>query len=107
MHRIVHQLERQARIGAGLARQVSMQATALSVLDGLSLSLSRQLDPESAIGETLAECLDAAGLSVGAILLREANGQLSVKAQVGSPIRARLEQARRPFFIVHSARAAC
>ncbi|MGO9835756.1 MAG: response regulator [Polyangiaceae bacterium] len=84
LRRIAHQLERQASIGAGLARQVSVQATALSVLDGLSESLSRQLDPESLLNSTLAECLDAAGLSFGAILLRGATGQLTVKAQVGS-----------------------
>jgi PAS domain S-box-containing protein len=86
LRRIAHQLERQASIGAGLARQVSLQSTALSVLDGLSQSLSRQLDPESALGDTLAECLDAAGLSVGAILLRGTGDQLIVKAQVGSPV---------------------
>jgi PAS domain S-box-containing protein len=87
LRRIAHQLERQAIIGAGLARQVSLQATALSVLDGLSDSLSRQLDPESALGETLAECLDAAGLSVGTILLRGADNELIVKAHVGSAVR--------------------
>jgi two-component system cell cycle sensor histidine kinase/response regulator CckA len=87
LRRIAHQLERQATIGAGLARQVSLQATALSVLDGLSDSLSRQLDPESALGETLADCLDAAGLSVGTILLRGADNEFTVKAQVGSAVR--------------------
>lgn len=84
LRRVARQLERQTNLGAGLARQVSVQATALSVLDSLSNSLSRQLDPESALGDTLAECLDAAGLSVGAILLREASGRLAVKAHVGS-----------------------
>jgi PAS domain S-box-containing protein len=85
LRRIAHQLERQASLGSGLARQVSLQATALSVLDGLSESLARQLDPENALAETLAECLDAAGLSVGAILLRETGGRLTAKAQIGWP----------------------
>ena len=87
LRRIAHQLERQASIGAGLARQVSLQATALSVLDSLSDSLSRQLDPESALGDTLAECLDAAGLSVGAILLCEASDQLDGQGarRIGDP----------------------
>lgn len=84
LRRITHQLERQATLGAGLARQVSLQATALSVLDSLSDSLSRELDPENALNDTLAECLDAAGLSVGAILLTGANGELILKANVGS-----------------------
>jgi PAS domain S-box-containing protein len=86
LRRIAHQLERQATLGAGLARQVTLQANALSVLDGLSASLSRQLDPENALRETLAECLDAAGLSVGAILLRDHDDQLTLKAHVGSAI---------------------
>ncbi|MGH7440538.1 MAG: response regulator [Polyangiaceae bacterium] len=86
LRRIAHQLERQATIGAGLARRVSLQASALSVLDGLSDTLTRQLDPESALGDTLAECLDAAGLSVGAILLLDDDGQLSAKAHVGSSV---------------------
>jgi PAS domain S-box-containing protein len=84
LRRITHQLERQASLGAGLVRQVSLQATALSVLDNLSDSLSRELDPESALKGTLAKCLDAAGLSVGAVLLSDASGELALKATVGS-----------------------
>ncbi len=85
--RIAYQLERQASLGAGLARQVSLQATALSVLDNLSGSLSRELDPERALDDTLAGCLDAAGLSVGAILLSEAGGDLALKASMGQATR--------------------
>ena len=87
LRRIAHQLERQAKMGAGLARQVTLQATALSVLDSLSDSLARQLDPESALREILSECLDAAGLSVGSILLRDADDRLTIKAHVGSAVR--------------------
>ncbi len=86
LRRVAHQLERQASIGAGLERRMSLQSTALSVLDGLSESLSKQLDPERALGETLAGCLDAAGLSVGAILLLGADGRLTAKADVGTPV---------------------
>jgi PAS domain S-box-containing protein len=82
--RLTHQLERQASMGAGLARQVSLQATALSVLDSLANSLSRELDPENALNGALSECLDAAGLSVGAILLSGGSGELALKAHVGS-----------------------
>jgi PAS domain S-box-containing protein len=91
LRRIAHQLERQANIGTRLARRVSLQATALSVLDHLSDSLSRQLDPESALTDTLAECLDAAGLSVGAILLRDGGGGLVLKAHVGSLVDLQLD----------------
>src|SRR5580658_8124731 len=56
LRRITHQLERQASLGAGLARQVALQTTALSVLDHLTDSLSRELNPESALNDTLAQC---------------------------------------------------
>jgi PAS domain S-box-containing protein len=83
LRRIVRQLERQASISTSLARQVSLQATALSLLDGLGVSLSRQRDPESVLGDTLAECLHASGLSVGTILLLQADGHLAVRAHLG------------------------
>jgi PAS domain S-box-containing protein len=89
LQRVAHQLERQANIGAGLARRVALQASALVVLDGLTDSLACELDPESALGETLARCLDAAGVSVGAILLKEGAEHLVLKAHVGS--RAQLQ----------------
>jgi PAS domain S-box-containing protein len=84
LRRIEHQLEREASRGVGLMRRVSLQASALSVLDSLSDSLARQIDPESALGDTLAQCLDAAGLSIGAVLLRAPTGDFAVKAQLGS-----------------------
>ena len=83
--RVAHQLERQAAIGVGLAHRASVQATALSVLEAISNALDGQLDPESALGETLTCCLDSAGLSVGAILLRDASGNMTVRAHVGAP----------------------
>jgi two-component system, cell cycle sensor histidine kinase and response regulator CckA len=83
--RVAHQLERQAAIGLGLAQRASVQATALSVLESISNALAAQLDPESALGDTLTSCLDSAGLSVGAILLRDASGELTVRANVGVP----------------------
>jgi PAS domain S-box-containing protein len=84
LRRVARQLERQASISVGLARRVSLQASALSVLDSLSDSLSRQLDPENALDDTLDRCLDAAGLSVGAVFLHADAHGLTLKAQVGS-----------------------
>ncbi|MBL8613576.1 MAG: response regulator [Myxococcales bacterium] len=82
--RVAHQLERQAALGADYARRAAVRATALAVLDGISDTLARQVDPESEIGSTLDTCLDAAGLSVGAILLRDAaSSPLVVKAALG------------------------
>jgi two-component system cell cycle sensor histidine kinase/response regulator CckA len=83
--RVAHQLERQATIALGLAQRASIQATALSMLEAISNALAAQPDPESALGETLTSCLDSAGMSVGAILLRDPSGQLTVRAHVGAP----------------------
>jgi PAS domain S-box-containing protein len=85
LKRVARQLERQAGAGQALSRQVSRQATVLSVLNGFSESLSRQVAPENTLQHTLAECLDAAGLSVGAILLKKAAGNLTLETQLGAP----------------------
>jgi PAS domain S-box-containing protein len=86
LQRIANQLERQASLGIASARRGALQSSALSILDGLSESIGRELDPESAFDDTLARCLDAAGMSVGAILLRDARGGFAVKAHLGSTI---------------------
>jgi PAS domain S-box-containing protein len=84
LRRISHQLERQASIGVDLARRVALQASTLSVLEALSDALAQETQPENMLGEMLAKCLDAAGISVGAILLYEAGDTLSVKTCIGS-----------------------
>ena len=92
LRRIAHQLERQAALNTGLAQRASLQATALSVLEGISDSLAGQLDPESALEDTLTQCLDAAGLSVGAIMIQDAQGTLTLKAHVGGASVADFER---------------
>jgi PAS domain S-box-containing protein len=84
LRRIAHQLERQANISRSLARRATLQASALTFLDDLSESLAQELDPESALSDTLDRCLDAAGISLGAILLCTESGQLSLRAHVGA-----------------------
>lgn len=92
LRRIAHQLERQAALNASLAQRASIQATALSVLEGISDALAGQLDPESALEDTLTRCLDSAGLSVGAILMQTPRGDLKVKAHVGAGEAGQLER---------------
>jgi PAS domain S-box-containing protein len=84
LRRIARQLERQAALNTGLAQRASLQATALSVLEGISNSLAGQVDPEGALEDTLTQCLDAAGLSVGAIMILDAHGKLTLRAHVGT-----------------------
>ncbi len=91
LRRVAHQLALQTGMGLSLARRVSLQASALSVLEVLSDTLAGQLDPENALDDTLAKCLDATGLSVGAILLFDESGPLKVKAHVGSKAHLRWE----------------
>src|SRR6185503_10544426 len=49
-------------------------------------SFAQELDPESALTDTLGKCLDAAGISLGAILLCVESGQLTLRAHVGSKL---------------------
>jgi PAS domain S-box-containing protein len=84
LRRIARQLERQAALNTGLVQRASLQATALSVLEGISDALAGQLDPESALEDTLTRCLDAAGLSVGAIMIQDAHGKLTLRAHIGA-----------------------
>ena len=84
LRRISHQLERQASIGVDLARRVALQASTLSVLEALSDALAQEVQPENMLAEMLAKCLDAAGVSVGAILLYETGDALSVETCIGS-----------------------
>jgi two-component system cell cycle sensor histidine kinase/response regulator CckA len=81
--RLVRQLERQADSNATLARRCAFQAAELAMLAGISQVLARIDRVEAMLNEILVRCLDAAGLSRGAILLRDEHGRLAVQAQVG------------------------
>jgi PAS domain S-box-containing protein len=63
--RLLVQLERQTARNEALVRQAAIQATALSIIRGLSEILAQPRDVPQILGDVLVHCLDAAGLSTG------------------------------------------
>ncbi len=81
--RFLSQLEREADANLGLTQRVTLQAAALNALAAIADALSRQVDIETATKEVLRRCVDAAGLSRAAVLLRRADGGLTCASQIG------------------------
>jgi PAS domain S-box-containing protein len=80
---VIHQLERQAAAAAGLSQRCGIQAGQLSLLSGVADALTQKLDPDVALRDVLAATLDAAGISKGALILRNANGTLELRQDIG------------------------
>ncbi len=78
--RIVHRLERRASLNVELSRRCSLQAAELAVLTGISESLTKQIAPDLSL--VLEQCLDAGGVSAGA-LFEIKEGGLARRAAVG------------------------
>jgi CheY-like chemotaxis protein/signal transduction histidine kinase len=72
MRRVVNQLERQVTLNARAARRCAFLTAELSVLSGISEALASSDDIDAALQQVLAACLDAGGISVGALYLVEA-----------------------------------
>jgi two-component system, cell cycle sensor histidine kinase and response regulator CckA len=85
--RLQVQLERQTAHNEKLLRQAAIQATALSLIRGLSEVLAQPRDVPHVLGDVLAHCLDAAGLSTGLLYMAEAEGggHHRLQAQFGVP----------------------
>ncbi|HEY2804323.1 MAG TPA: PAS domain S-box protein, partial [Gemmatimonadales bacterium] len=69
--------------GLDPGHRAELQASALGVLGAIADALSRRKDVETALDEVLAQSIDAAGLSRGAILLFESGDQLRCLSQIG------------------------
>jgi PAS domain S-box-containing protein len=80
--RLQVQLERQTARNEALARQAAIQATALSVIRGLSEALANPRSAPRVVGDVLVHCLDATGLSTGLLYLVE-DGRLRLETQFG------------------------
>ncbi|HWB80203.1 MAG TPA: response regulator [Nannocystaceae bacterium] len=65
--RVMKQLERQVALNAGMAQRCATLSAELSVLSGISQALATEQDISVVLGETLAACFDAGGISVGAL----------------------------------------
>ncbi|HLG18695.1 MAG TPA: response regulator [Bdellovibrionota bacterium] len=83
MERAMLQLERQAAINAGLTERCLIQSAALSVLGATSGALAGQEAIEEALDLSLQHCLDASGLSRGALYLMDSENRLVLQAEVG------------------------
>jgi PAS domain S-box-containing protein len=85
------QLERQAARNETLLRQGAIQATALSIIRGLSEVLAQPKDITQILADVLVHCLDAAGLSTGLLYSMEADGRHRLQALFGVPIGLRVD----------------
>jgi two-component system cell cycle sensor histidine kinase/response regulator CckA len=83
--RLLVQLERQTARNEALLRQAAIQATALSIIRGLSEVLAQPADVPQILGDVLVHCLDAAGLSTGLLYMADADGRHRLQAQFGIP----------------------
>jgi PAS domain S-box-containing protein len=80
---VIQQLERQATTMAGLAQRSALQGAQLSLLSGVTDALTQNTDVDAAVRDVLASTLDAAGISKGALMLRDAGGVLQLRQCVG------------------------
>jgi two-component system, cell cycle sensor histidine kinase and response regulator CckA len=87
--RLQVQLERQTARNDALVRQAAIQATALSVIRGLSEALRQPEEAAKMVGDVLVHCLDATGLSTGLLYLLGADGRYHLDAQFGIPVERR------------------
>ena len=78
--RVMRQLERQVMLNAGLAKRVSLLASELTVLTGISDAVLQGKDVEQAIDEALATCFDASGIAAGALYLTSPGGGVRARA---------------------------
>jgi PAS domain S-box-containing protein len=102
--RILRQLERQVALNVAFAHQSAMHASMLSVVAGISESLTKRHSLERAAPDILASLLDASGLSIGALFVRDARAgpgttaldDLVLRAEQGLP--AGVAEDARTFF---------
>jgi PAS domain S-box-containing protein len=88
---VIHQLERQASTMAGLAQRCGVQTAQLSLLGGVADALMRNADIDAALRDVLAATLDAAGISKGALILKDPVGVLELRQDIGFSERERLK----------------
>lgn len=91
----IRRLEREAAMSRRLANRCATQAAALSVLSGIAETLARTQDVRAVLGEVLARCVDAGGLSLGVLYLAEPDGGFRLEAHQGyaDALTARLQAA--------------
>ena len=90
---VIHHLEQQMALLSGLTQRCGLQAAQLSLLSGVADALTRHGSVEKTLRDVLAATLDAAGISKGALILRDADGRLRLRQEVGFSEAERLALA--------------
>jgi hypothetical protein len=72
--RVIRQLERQAAMNAAFLHRMSMHASMLSVVAGISEALTNRHTVDGSLPDVLASLLEASGLSRGALFLSTPSG---------------------------------
>ncbi|PYR55147.1 MAG: hypothetical protein DMF91_25020, partial [Acidobacteria bacterium] len=80
---VIHQLERQVAATSGLTQRCAFQAAQLSLLSGVADALTQKTNVDAALRDVLAATLDAAGISKGALILRDPSGALRLRQDIG------------------------
>ncbi|MBI3724966.1 response regulator [bacterium] len=94
-HRFLKHLEQQAVTSTELIQTCTTQAAGLSVLSSVTDALSRSLEIDSALEDALSCCLEAGGVSAGAVFLADPDGgALRLRAASGFRDDQRDELAR-------------
>ncbi len=77
VRRVMRQLERQVAINAGISQRCALLSAELAVLNGIADALATRDDVDGALRGAIGACLDAAGVSLGALYL-ESSGRSDV-----------------------------
>jgi PAS domain S-box-containing protein len=80
--RALWQLERQVQQNARLLQRSTLREAQLAVLAGVAEALARNRVVNGVLGDVLAACLDMAGISKGALYLKDID-RLALKHQIG------------------------
>lgn len=80
---LTEQLTRQAAAHASLTRRCALHAAQLAIIGGVADALSRSQDVDAVLDDILAACLDAGGITRGALYRVGAGGRLAVEQALG------------------------
>ena len=69
IRRVMNQLERQVALHTGATQRSTLLAAELAVLSGIAEAIATHRDIDTALRQVLAACLDAGGISLGALYL--------------------------------------
>jgi PAS domain S-box-containing protein len=83
LDRVVRQLERQVSMAATQSQRIATLTAELAAIDGISRVLARTIDPSVAARDILAICLEAGGVSEGALYLDRPGELLALRAAIG------------------------